>query len=358
MPADTTSLVVQLVQLHLQELPPSDQVVVRAWLKAVPRRNCQPTTLTGYCGALKALVGSWEGHRPATLLQVQGSHIERFIDQLEARGLHPSTITTRLRCVQRFYGYLRQEAQVETLPIGAHHYEPEPLPRALSESQVQGFLAVLDHRLERAVCVLLLRSGRRLGEVVALELGDVEVEQHQLYVRRGHKNRRDRVAYFSTDAQPALRAWRQCRWSQQTPTLFHNDSGRPLNHRWGQRHFRMCAEQAGLERHLTVHSLRHTFACQLLNAGVDLVTLQELLGHDSIAITQCYARLSDRVRRAEYFHAIAQIEEEVHDEPGTFGQLLPLLGATQRLGLHPAELSARRGGFPARGGHGAHCGDV
>lgn len=122
------------------------------------------------------------------------------------------------------------------------------------------------------------------------------------------------MVYFSADAGQALRRWLEGRWSQQTSKLFHNPYGRALNHRWVQRHFRAYAEQAELERRLTVHSLRHTFACQLLNAGVDLVTLQELLGHDSILITQRYARLSDQMRRAEYFQAITQIEGEGHYE--------------------------------------------
>jgi integrase/recombinase XerD len=91
-----------------------------------------------------------------------------------------------------------------------------------------------------------------------------------------------------------------------------------------------------LERRFTVHSLRHTFACQLLNAGVDLVTLQELLGHDSITITQRYAQLSDRMRRVEYFQAIAQIERGRHDEPSMADQLSPVLGAAEFLELHDA----------------------
>jgi site-specific recombinase XerD len=108
--------------------------------------------------------------------------------------------------------------------------------------------------------------------LVALAVADIELERHQIIIRQGHKNRRGRVVYCSADAQHALRCWLPCRWSQHTSQLFHNYYGRPLNHRWVQRHFRAYAERAGLERRFTVHSLRHTFACQLLNAGVDLVT--------------------------------------------------------------------------------------
>ena len=326
---DSTGFGTSLVPTHFPELPTADQALVTGWLKAAERRNCQPSTLKGYGGALKAFVHSWDGYRPASLRQVERAHIEHFLDHLAARGLNPSTINTLLGCVQRFYGHLIREEQVAVSPVRAQHYlqEPEPLPRALSDEQVSRFLAGIEPVLDRAVFLLLLRSGRRLGEVVALELGDVELEAHQLFIRHGHKNRRGRVVYFSADAGQALQRWLEDRWSPQTPKLFHNREGRSLNHRWVQRHFRASAARAGLERHLTVHSLRHTFACQLLNAGVDLVTLQELLGHDSILMTQRYARLSDRRRRAEYFAAITQIEQEVHDEPRAAQPLSPLLAA-------------------------------
>lgn len=326
---DTAGSVTQLVQTHLQGLPSADQALVTEWLKAAERRNCQPATLKAYCGALKAFVGSWDGHRPTTLLQVQRSHIEHFLDHLEARGLNPSTINTLLSGVHRFYCHLMREEQLEASPVRSHHYlqEPEPLPRALSDEQVHRFLATIEQVLDRAVFLLLVRSGIRLGELVALELQDIDLEPQQLFIRQGHKNRRGRVVYFSADAGQALQRWLQDRCSQQTSKLFHNPYGRALNHRWVQRHFRTYAQRAELERRLTVHSLRHTFACQLLNAGVDLVTLQELLGHDSIVITQRYARLSNRVRRAEYFQAITQIEGEVHHEPRTIEQLSPLPGA-------------------------------
>jgi len=158
---DTSGAVVQFVQTHLPGLASADQALVMGWLKAVQRRNCQPRTLQSYCGALKAFVQSWDGQRPATLLQVQRSHLEHFIDSLEARGLHPSTINILLGCGHRFYRHLIREEPLETSPLRSHHYllEPEPLPRALSDEQVHRFLAALDQVLERAVFLRLLRSG-------------------------------------------------------------------------------------------------------------------------------------------------------------------------------------------------------
>lgn len=111
--AGISGSVVQFVQTHLPGLASTDQALVIGWLKAVQRRNCQPRTLQSYCGALKAFVQSWDGHRPGTLLQVQRSHIEQFIDSLEARGLQPGTINTLLSCVHRFYRHLIHGEQLQ-----------------------------------------------------------------------------------------------------------------------------------------------------------------------------------------------------------------------------------------------------
>jgi site-specific recombinase XerD len=100
---DASGSVAQFVQTRLRGLAAADQALVIGWLKAVQRRNRQPTTLKTYCGALKTFVHSWEGHRPASLLQVQRAHVERFLDHFQTRGLHPSTINAVLGCVHRFY---------------------------------------------------------------------------------------------------------------------------------------------------------------------------------------------------------------------------------------------------------------
>jgi hypothetical protein len=79
---DTSGAIAGFVQARLHGSAAVDQTFVRGWLKAVQRRNCQPTTLTTYCGALKASVHSWDGHRSTSLLQAQRVHIKRLIDAL------------------------------------------------------------------------------------------------------------------------------------------------------------------------------------------------------------------------------------------------------------------------------------
>jgi hypothetical protein len=95
--ADTSGSIAQFVQVHLYGLAAADQAFVTGWLKAVQRRNCQPATRKTYCGALKTFVHSWDGHQPSRLLQVQRTHIEQFLDDLQRRGLQPSTVNNLAR---------------------------------------------------------------------------------------------------------------------------------------------------------------------------------------------------------------------------------------------------------------------
>jgi site-specific recombinase XerD len=141
------------------------------------------------------------------LLRVQRAHVERCLDHLQTRGLHPSTINAVLGCVHRLDAHLIREEQLGASPMRSYHdmLEPEPLPRALGDVQVHRFVAVLDQILARTVFLWLRRSGIRLGELVALEMTDVDLEAQPLIIRQGHKNRRGRVVYVSADAQQALR---------------------------------------------------------------------------------------------------------------------------------------------------------
>ena len=93
--------------------------------------------------------------------------------------------------------------------------------------------------------------------------------------------------------------------------LFFGHKGRPLSYAGARKVFRKCLEKSGLlAKGYTLHQLRHTFASELLNAGMRLEVLQQLLGHSSIEITRHYARLTDSTREEEYFRAMQCIEKE------------------------------------------------
>ena len=179
----------------------------------------------------------------------------------------------------------------------------------VAPGEVVRFLEVITESQDRAIFLLLLRTGMRGGELVGLRVGDVDLDRRTLYIRHGiAKMAKSRVVYFSDDASAALGAWLKERGVVPTERLFFCWPTLSLTRGTINWRFQRYRRLAGIVPPYTAHSLRHTFATELLNAGVSLVSVQELLGHERISTTQIYARLSGAVKQAEYIAAMVQIQ--------------------------------------------------
>lgn len=121
-----------------------------------------------------------------------------------------ATINNHLSAIRRFFRFLRHQSLGEHNPVLESHYLREreaPLPQAMTDEEVRRFLAVIQDKMDRAMFLLLLRSGLRVGELASLNLADMDLEQQTVRVERGEKNGRGRIVYFSSDAKTALEAW-------------------------------------------------------------------------------------------------------------------------------------------------------
>ena len=245
--------------------------------------------------------------------QVTHRHVAAYIEAMQDRELAPATINRRLATVQTFFRWLSREGlYAHDNPVREDHrlFLPLPMPRALPAPDVRAFLAVVDDVCLRAFFLVLLRTGIRLGEALALTLADVDLSQATLTIAQGAKNGRGRVVYLADDAWGALEQWLQARQGYLVKRLFFSFQSHSLSHGYVYKRFQGYLEEAGITRHYRVHDLRHTFATDLLNAGVSLPTLQELLGHTNLIITQRYARVADPTKRGQYFAAMDQLAQE------------------------------------------------
>jgi integrase/recombinase XerD len=149
----------------------------------------------------------------------------------------------------------------------------------------------------------------RIGEALGLRLNDLDIRDRKVHLLEGEKNSMGRVVYLSDDALLALKLWLRRR-DQDKEFVFYGQGNKCLGYSAGRIRFIKYLQKAGLEQKgYTVHCLRHTFASELLNAGMRLECLQQLLGHQDIEVTRRYARLTDRSREEEYFRAMAIIEK-------------------------------------------------
>jgi integrase/recombinase XerD len=186
---------------------------------------------------------------------------------------------------------------------------PDTLPRAINPKDVRRLLSVIHNTRDRALFLLLLRTGIRIGEALGLTLNDLDLRDRKVHLFEGEKNSMGRVVYFSDDALFALKRWLRRRDTTKE-FLFYGQSNRPLCYSAASSRFKKYLGRAKLtEKGYTVHSLRHTYASELLNAGMHLECLQKLMGHQDIEVTGRYARLTDKTRKEEYFRAMAKIEK-------------------------------------------------
>ncbi|MFS8639063.1 MAG: tyrosine-type recombinase/integrase [Gemmatimonadota bacterium] len=166
------------------------------------------------------------------------------------------------------------------------------LPVVLSPTEVRRLLDAVKNRKHRALLMLIYSAGLRVGEAVRLRPGDLDPERRLLFVRGG-KGRKDRYTLLSERAVAAVREYLER--EEVGPWLFPGPRpDRPLSTRSVQKIVAQARIAAGIDKHITVHTLRHSFATHLLEAGIDIRYIQELLGHASARTTQIYTHVSRR----------------------------------------------------------------
>jgi integrase/recombinase XerD len=323
-----------LKQLAEKELP--GDLYVQDYLQDQKRRHCRPSTIRGNFATLVVFLSYLKKERGRTSLEtITRDDLSSFIEHEQDRGMQPNTVSTRLQLVYAFLRYLvdREVAPPDLLKRKFRVKVPEALPRAINREDILQLLAVIDKPRDRAMILVLLRTGMRIGELLATRMSEVNLREKQIIIMEAQKTRVGRVAYLSEDACKALTVW----LSQRDPAkerLFYGQGRERLSYTAIRMRFAKYLEAARLaHKGYSLHCLRHTCATELLNAGMRLECLQQLLGHSSIEMTRRYARLTDNTRREEYFRAMAIIEKgELYGHYRRHSELPPVLEAPELLG--------------------------
>lgn len=246
-------------------------------------RGLAPRTQQTYTGWMKRLV-----ERVGVAAdQVTEQQARGFLSELSGRGLSPSTINQAINAVRFFFGnVLRREWQLEV------HYQraPQRLPVTLTPGEVSRLLSAVASLRDRMAMEIAYAAGLRLGEVLRLKVSDIDSGGMILRVEQG-KGRKDRNVMLGPALLESLRAY----WKLYRPQewLFPGkDPRRPVNATIIQRAFSKAKWQARIQKQVSFHSLRHSFATQLLESGVNVRTIQALLGHRSLGTTQRYTHVA------------------------------------------------------------------
>lgn len=292
------------------DLPGKDNVI--NYLKHQYQRNLSVRTLLTNGNSIRLFLQFFEKNGRGCILNLSRRDIEAYVENEQDRGLKTRSIKSRLTSLYAFLNYLVKSDVLppEILQRKIRIKTPSSLPRAIASDDLEMFLSSISEIRDRAMILLLLRTGMRVGELLALHAIDINLQEQKICIYIGEKNAQGRVVYFCDDAKEALVAWLRIRDPEQR-YLFYGHRGQPLSYAGARKSFRKYLEKSGLAAEgYTLHQLRHTFATELLNVGMRLEVLQQLLGHSTIEMTRHYARLTDRTREVEYFRAMDRIERE------------------------------------------------
>ena len=296
---------------RLSEMDIPGKEHAQEYLRHQYRRNFKFSTLRGSLTACGLFLGFLKDQGKAELKEISRQDLEAFVEHELDRGLTIVTVKTRLAGVYAFLRFLHEQGIVkaELLVKKIRLRLPDPLPKAINPDDVKTLLSVVDDVRDRAMILVLLRTGMRIGELLGTRVNDVNLGERKITIWQAEKNLVGRVVCISDDAAHALRAWFEKR-DPHKALVFYGQGRSSLTYQGARSVFMKYLKKAGPGyKGYTLHCVRHTFASEMLNAGMRLEAVQVLLGHSNAEVTRRYARLTDKTREEEYFKAMQIIEK-------------------------------------------------
>lgn len=287
-------------------------------------RHASPYTVRNYTHDLRHFLEFLNAENMATLGEVDRFLLRRYIACLLGQGLEKTSVAAKLSALRSFYRYLMRENIVSSNPlikVSTPKLEKR-LPSFLGSEEVKLLLDRPDSstpqgQRDKAMLELLYASGLRVSEMVGLDLGNVNLEARETRVRG--KGSKERIVLMGKPAASALDLYlrqgrRQLLGRSRIEALFVNRYGKRLSERAVQMAISRYALEAGLEKRVFPHMLRHSFATHLLDGGADLRVVQELLGHANLSSTQVYTHVTQTQAQKVYLAAHPRAKEKESDE--------------------------------------------
>ena len=246
-----------------------------------------------------------------TLDRLTSRHLRAFTVWLHEQDYAKTTIARRVAAVRSWFKFLCRRGRLTANPADGLRAprQDKKLPHFLSEEKLEELMNAphADTPLglrDRAILETLYSGGLRVSELVGLNLSDVDLDAGVATVRG--KGKKERLAFLGAKALRALNTWRNARdgllaeQRKKTDAVFLNKNASRLTTRSIGRLLEKYLVQAGLDPRTSPHTLRHSFATHLLDHGADIRSVQELLGHSSLATTQIYTHVTTQRLKESY----------------------------------------------------------
>lgn len=265
-------------------------------------RGLSQKTARSYLSDLKSF-GVWCELQHIDPFKVTHRVLRMYFASLTNAEYARTSIARKIACLKAFYLYAQDQHLVEQNPtlLLVSPKLSKRLPKALQESETAELLEVNDKSSplslrDGAILEMFYASGMRVAELCALKINDIEFSQG--YARVVGKGNKERMVPLHPLALKRIHLWlkegRGKFEKDPLPFVFISSRGNQLSPEAVRRIVKKAADCTGIQQHVTPHSLRHSFATDMLNEGVDLRTVQELLGHSTLSTTQIYTHVSNK----------------------------------------------------------------
>lgn len=306
---------VRLVRVLSFLTSPVNQQHVLRYLTMLEARHYAASTVLAVAHSLKCLTTHLPTARQVVLLadltQTTAQDISAFVSAAQQAGLQASTINGKLSLLSEFFAFLCADELMLRQPVIRRRHRlltHTTLPKPMRAVDVTAFFKVIDSVRDRLLFLIMLRCGLRVSEACALRWNDLDWDDSTFRINNG-KGQVDRIVYFSTDVAQTLKTWQAC--PRKNDYLFpsREKPDAPLGRTRVNFLMREYLKTANITKSYSPHCLRHTFATELLNAGVPLEVLKELLGHKALHVTLRYTQLYEGTKRQQYEQAMHKLEQ-------------------------------------------------
>lgn len=247
------------------------------------------------------------------VLKYGGKDVREYLEYLYARGLSRNSISRKLSSIRSFYHYLVKEGLMGDSPFAdiSNPKKSGSLPKYVRDSDLEKMFhcfSLEDVYGIRNTCILemLYATGSRVSELVSIKICDISFDEKRILIRG--KGSKERIVFYGSYCEDILRLYLKKSYfvlnggksALKNDYLFLNKNGGKLSERYVRKVIDMAVQKCGVDYHISPHTLRHTFATDLLNNGADLMTVKELLGHSSVNTTGIYTHVSNERLKEVY----------------------------------------------------------
>jgi integrase/recombinase XerD len=268
-------------------------------------RGLSPNTIMAYRSDLYSLSDFLTENQIEVYSDIQRIHLNMYIKSLYDKKYTPRSITREIASIKGFFKWLSINDYIEHNPALAIEQPklPKRLPKVLSMKEISDLLQSSMSPLDSAVLELLYAAGLRVSELADILLGNIDLNSK--YIRCIGKGSKERIVPIGNKAISALKIYLKDRdyivkkYSLTTKYLFIKENGKKLSRQ--DVYVFINSIGKNINKDISPHTIRHSFATHLLENGADLRVVQELLGHASIVTTQLYTHISKKTLREVYF---------------------------------------------------------